>query len=308
MKKIIHILNLGLIVGLILTSCEPEDKPEFSVGFSVEFSNGTVINEKDISFYDSSTCILFLKDSLYLNFGFEGDAYIDFTEFSIFVDNDIIYKGIIYPDIFCAASPVPIYISSMTYPTFESDIIRINYFSYYKDSIPDPRNDERIITALEKNGLLHHGISCEINNLALSSDNNLAVICTVTIKNHDNVNYYIPDPAKMGAEHFSYFTGGLNLLNKETNEYYYPSTDNATSEWNDLTMDDLSILESNSEVTYTFESLYNSSLKKGLYDCNYSFSVLRVFWANTISIPLNQQNGRIWVGDIYLEIDDLLVE
>ena len=304
MKNIIHIFCLGFIIGLILTSCETEDKS----GFSVEFSDGTVINEKDIAFYDSSTCILFLKDSLYLNFGIEGSAYVDYTEFSVLVDNDIIYKGIIYPDIFCAASPVPIYISSLTYPTFKSDIILINYFFYYKDSLPDPRNDERIITALEKNGLLYNGISCEIKSLALSSNNDLAVICTVNIKKHDQVNYYIPDPAKMGAEYFSYFTGGLNLLNKETNEYYYPSSDNVTSEWNDLTMDDLSILESKSEVTYTYESLYSTSLKKGLYDCNYIFTVLRVFWANTISIPLNQQNGRIWVGNIYLEIDNILIE
>jgi hypothetical protein len=296
-----------MIAGLLLTSCGKDNKIDLSIGFSIKFSEGTVIEEQDIAFYDSSTCILFLKEDLYIVYAPEDSPYTDYTEFKTFVGSDMIYRGIIWPSIFCMGSPAPLYISSYSYPVFESSIIPINYIRYYRDSTQDPRNDPRIIMSLEISNLLHHGISCTIDDVGLSSLNNSIVICTITITNHDLVNYYIPDPAKMGAQKFNYYTGGLYLENVETEESYRPETSNATMEWNYTTMDELSLLKSKSELTWTYESTFDSYLEQGLYDCELAISVPRHFVYDNVSLPLDQEDGRVWVGYMHGIITDKLI-
>ena len=72
--------------------CNPDD-PEFSV----VFQDGTIINEEDIAFYDSSTTILFLNEKLYLDYGSEGYPLTDHFKFSVFVQNDTIFQGVVFP-------------------------------------------------------------------------------------------------------------------------------------------------------------------------------------------------------------------
>lgn len=300
MKNTISIFNLGLIISFILISCELKNDS----GFSIKFSDGSAINEKDIVFYDSSTCNLFLNDELHLNYVLGEPPNVDYIEFSVYVDKDIIYQGIVYPALVAAPSPEPSFIASYSYPTFESDIVPIRHISIYPNSV-DNRNHTRIISFLDNNDLLHHGISCSIDSINISFKNDSSVSCTFTIKNNDNINYYIPDPAKMGAERFNFCLGGLYLKSKEINEDIFQDYINYPG-WEILTMDDFSILESKSQVTFNYVSSYNLKINKGIYECNFYYHVLG--GCVTISVALNQEDGRVWAGDLYLSIDNILIE
>jgi hypothetical protein len=148
-----------LIICLILSSCESEnnniiDDPEFSI----KFSDGTITNEKDIVFYDSSTCNLFLEDKLQFDYVLGEIPNVDFIEFTVYVDKDAIYQGIVYPAFVAAPSPKPFFIASYSYPNFNSDIISLRYIDFYTNSV-DKRNNPQIINSLEKTNLLNHGIT-----------------------------------------------------------------------------------------------------------------------------------------------------
>ena len=167
---------IAIVVSFILISCERND----DTGLSIQFSDGTVIHEENITFYDSSTCILFLKEELSILVG-TGEPPTSSTEFSVFINNDLLFQGVIYPDFnFCSAPPMDPWISSKTYPILESKILPIK-------GSRDIINDRRFIMGLEESNLLKHGIKCRIDNAKISSDNDTTVICTFTYKNYDQL-------------------------------------------------------------------------------------------------------------------------
>lgn len=299
MKTYNFLLIFGLILSFILISCERENR----TGFSIEFSDGTVIHEEDISFYDSSTCILFLKDKLTLPNEAGEPPNVEYPEFSVLINDDIIYEGIIYPALVAAVSPSPYFIHSSTAPT---DVIPISFAGFHTNT-KDVRNDQRIIDFLDNSNLLHHGISCTIDSVYIHSYIDSSVTSTFTLWNNDNVNYYIPDPGKMGAANFNNYTGGgLTLINKETNEYHWPKMDNITSDWDNLKMEDLSILESKSEITFTYTSSFYPKIDKGIYRCDQRFSSMYQF--RPITLSLDQENGRVWVGGLISRIDNIIFD
>ena len=70
MKTLNIILILVLMFCLYLISCELnnlDNTDDFK--FSMEFSDGTTINENDVAFYDTTTSILFINSKLNLIVG-----------------------------------------------------------------------------------------------------------------------------------------------------------------------------------------------------------------------------------------------
>jgi hypothetical protein len=299
MKKLISFFIFGLLISYVQISCDSEKDTKHNIpGFSIEFSDGTIIKEDDILFYDSSTCILFLKKNLTLIIGPEESPYT-YTKFSVFVNEDKIYEGIFYPVIFEAMAPEP-YISSKTYPDFNSNILEIKQHK-------DIANDYRIIESLKKSNLLHHGISLTMDSVKIFSYQDSTLICSFTLRNNDFINYYIPDPVKMGISNFNNYTGGgLRLKNKETNKYHWSNRDSITSDWDILTMEDLSILESKSKITFTYMSSYSPKIVPGLYQGDLRYNSMNYFLPVTLN--LDQENGRVWVGTIFSNIDNIIFE
>lgn len=297
---------LGLTLYLTLISCE---KSESVTGFFIKFSNDIVINQDDIVFYDSSECIFLLKDTISFSYSTGNPPDVEFVDFSISIDNNVIYSGIVYPEGVSMVSPNPTYIASYTYDDFNSNILHVKFVNYFRESLyDDTRNDNRIISFFENNNNLRKGIAISLDSISIASDNDSTITTTISIENRDNLNYYLPDPIKVGSEHFNYLVGGLILIDTETSIGYSPYVDYSSYDynWNKLKMEDLSILEANSKITYTYNSLYSQAFEMGLYDCNFRFGVLRDF--NTITIPLEQDNGWVWIGDKTIRINNLLIE
>jgi len=293
MKTLKIILTLGIIFSLFLYSCESDNDTNLNDSkFKVEFSDGNVITENDLLFYDSSTHFLFLKKDFDFNQSISG--------FYVFVDNDTIYQGIIHSCVLSTPPLSPFFITDCFH--YGNDIIEIGCYTESNDL----RNDQRIINALENSGLLHHGLSCNINSIKVNSFNDFSeVICKITLKNNDNINYYILDPEKMGELDFNYFTGGLLFQNIETKVRSFLRWSISNPNFGNLTLNDFSILKSDSGVTYTFKSSDYYKMDKGIYKARFSFCGTK---GNTSKFNLNQKDGRIWVGSVPSLLDNIIVE
>jgi hypothetical protein len=293
LKTLNFILIIELILSLYLISCESERDTNLSdPEFILEFSDSTSITENDLLFYDSSTYLLFLKRDFNFNLSISG--------FKVLVDNDTIYQGIIYP---CKLSTPP---SSQFFISdcflYGYDIIEIGCYGESNDL----RNDLRIISALKNSNLLLNGITCHIDSIKVNSFEDYSeVICVITIKNNDNINYYILDPEKMGELDFNYFTGGLSFKNIETGVKSFLRWSIPNPDWDNITINDFSIITGDSEITYTFKSSDYHKMDEGIYIARFRFCGTK----HKISeFELNQKNGRIWVGDSESSMDSILVE
>ena len=185
--KIFKHLIFGLTLSLFFISCENES--ESDTGFLMKFSNGIIVNQDDVVFYDSSECIFLIKDTLSFKYSMGDPPEVEYVDFSISIDNNLIYQGVVYPEGVCMVSPNPTYIASYTYDDFNSNILHVKYQEYFRDSLySDIRNDNRIISFFDRNNKLRKGITITLDGICLSSYNDSSIICTITIKNHDNLN------------------------------------------------------------------------------------------------------------------------
>ncbi len=294
MKTSAFIMFLAVLVsGIAVISCEPlTDTNLKKSGFRIAFSEGTILGGNEIMFYDSSAHLLFLKENLEFKQGATG--------FDVLVNNDTIYQGTIFP---CYLSSRPL-----------SQFVITDCFFYGKNVIEigcsqetnDLRNDPRIINSLKESDLLHRGLSCSIDSIKVNSfDNYSAVVCSITIKNNDNISYYILDPVKMGELDFNCYTGGLNFQNINTKVSSFLRWSIPNSDWGNLTLNDFSILKGGAEVKYTFKSFDYYKMEKGIYKAQFRFCGLKY------SIPdfnLSQKDGRIWVGVLNNTLDNITVE
>ena len=300
-KTIISILVL-LTTIFIMLSCD--SKVEVDTGFKIVFSDGNIIDEQNIAFYDSSTFIFYLKEKLNLQYS-TGSDNSELTGFNVQIDEDIIYNGIIWPSIVSMGSPFPIYISSCIYPEFDSDVLVIKFFDFNTDE-PDSRNNPNLIDYLDKKQLLLHGLSCSVDSISLSTKNDSSIVIFTTLQNHDNVNYYLPDPEKMGDERYCYYTSRLYLKHVSSDEYFSPRFENSISDWNNIDMNYMTLLEGNSQISISFETKYATSLISGSYDIDYRFGNIDLCLYDQFEIK--QTQGRIWVGEYFLHLDNTLIE
>jgi hypothetical protein len=277
----------------VFLSCEKEIDKE-NTCLSIEFSDGTTIKENDILFYDSSTCILFLKKEVSVPVA-TGDSVKPVSEFNLYVNERKIYGGNLWPVIFNKIPDLP-YISSRTYPDFKSDFLEIKH---YKDSA----NDYRIIECLEKNNLLKHGITCKIDTVYVNSYSDSSVTCVIALENFDDINYYVPDPEKMGVSRFNCFTGGLGLSDK-TRDIHYSASCNIFMECNELSLDDLSVLKGNGKISFTYTSSYRTKFDKGTFSGKLRYESMGFF--EPVTLNLNQDDGRIWIGQIFVEKENIV--
>lgn len=292
MKTAKIVIGSGLIFISFLFSCESDNDINLKDEFKIEFNDGTVITERNIAFYDSSTHLLFLKNDFELN--------PNVSDFNVLVENDTIYHGIIYPCEQSVPPHIPFHISNCFH--YGNNIIEMGFYG----ASGDLRNDPRILNAFENSNLLHNGISCKIDNIEINSfDNYSQVICTITLTNYDNINYYTLDPEKMGDLDFNYFTDGLTMQNMDTKLSHPLRWSVQSGTWSNITMDDLSLLKKGSEVTYTFQSSDYYKMEPGKYSTRFRFCGTKHC---TPDFKLNQKNGRVWVGMVYTTNDNIIVE
>ncbi len=285
-------LSLGFLYILLISSCENENELNLIDEFKIEFNDEKIITQKDILFYDCSTHLIYLKSDLHLS--------QNITDFNVLIANDTIYHGIIHSCELSSMPPSPYFIVDCF--QYGYNILEIGYSGESNDL----RNNSRIIDAFENSNLLRNGISCKIDEVEIQAfENHSQVTCSITIQNNDNINYYILDPEKMGDLDFNYFTGGLTLQNMDTKLTYPLRWSVQSGTWSNINMDDLSLLKKSSEVSYTFQSADYHKMEPGKYSTRFRFCGTKHC---TPDINLNQKDGRVWVGQMLSEIDNIMIE
>jgi len=277
------------IILISLFSCEKNDNDlEITDGFSLAISDSLIYNSSQIDFYDFSSHLIYLKT---------GDfTFSDFGGFSVYVDNEVIYTGQMFP---LYSSYLPIGPVIRCVPTFYDDfIIPIDFFQVTDsegNTNEDPRNDIRIIEALKKYNQYRQGLSFEILSLEKLSSNKL--VLTVQITNHDSDVLLILDPEKMGIELFHYFTNGLTIVDSLNNSYTHkitPAQPNSYDSWDD---DWFASIKGNE--TKTIAITYNDfeSFPSGQYSARFVYPGMG---SQIDREDLEQSNGRIWLGKLYI--------
>lgn len=275
MKKTLIILAL---LPFFLVSCE---KWENDIVLKVGSTN---FRMNDIALYDSSSNIIYFKkghDSF--------TAFLD-CDFSFWANGDIVYQG----------SVVPSYSSYLpTGPVIFTPSFYGNYALLVSYGIPDgndQRNDPKLMSAFEANGLLHQGLSVVYGAIE-ESTGELSFGFTVT--NMDQTALYILDPVKMGPELFHYFTNGLYIYDSENHEIFSSTIQHSTPDpWDRWSSDWLTLLNPGESKTFTLTYPLVEPLPAGNYNAVFNYPGLSYQVSHD---DLFQESGRIWLGDVLIK-------
>lgn len=264
---------------------------ELTDGFCLVAKGRVILNHHQIEYYDYGAHLIYLKpDFIPLSIleNLEG--------MSVYAGGKEIYTVITFQGS-SSTKPVPPVI--WTDPIFYTENIwAIDWLQGYEErqADMDPREDPRIEEALRKYGQYRKGMQCEFLSIRYESDQEVVVKLKLT--NEDPVNYYYLDPAKMGVAMFHFFTTGLIIWDEERHNTYLNreelSNPDAAVSWDPAW---LSLLEHDTSDTLTIVYEHFDPVPYGSYDAFFTFPGLtyQVDWED-----LNQDNGRIWLGEILL--------
>ena len=284
--------SLLLLYCLFLLGCNNDifdcGKTE---GFWMIIQNQTVFNS-DIDFYDFSTHTVYLKKAQ----KFFADS--DIGDFSVFVGNQEIYKGIIYPIYFSTLPYGPFISPSFSKENQYSLSIGVMFFSDKNNK--DPRNDPRIINSLKSQGKYHEGLQIKIIELKFLSDRQ--VVLDFQLSNNDSFDYLHLDPDKMGFGLFHYYTNGLGFYYNETYQRYEPILsviklepyDRWEKKW-------MSVIRSGESKRFKIKYDFSDPIPSGKFQAFFYFPGLSSYQVDIND--LNQKEGRIWLGGVEARVE-----
>lgn len=248
----------------------------------MKIGENVIYDYSDIELYDSSTHILYFSDNHP-----ELDKLRQ-SEFEVYVGTDVIFQGQFWPT-YLSTLPQGIYIRNMPY-FCQNFALR---FDYRGTTLPDLRNDARIVENLKKKDLLHSGLTVQMSSLEISGT--LGKL-TLIITNRDKSDLLILDPDKMGHKLFHYFTNGLSLRNMSDDSKFQSIHEWQSPEpWNSWSMDWLSRINPGESKSFTLNYSFSSDVAPGTYQAWFEYPGLSF----QVAIDqLFQTSGRIWLGDI----------
>ncbi|HEY9124388.1 MAG TPA: hypothetical protein VIO15_08610 [Bacteroidales bacterium] len=272
------LIRLYCVCMCFLYSCEPENNSVFKI----HFSDGNRITDSDIIFYDSSSHCLFLKNEIKIKAK---------TDFSVIVNKQTIYRGVVQSKLDSNSPFSPFYINEVN-SIFGKNIIEIQYNKNYP---PDLRNDPQIINSLKSRNFLRNGISCNIDSIVIENAaiGNVNVSYNLTIINNDNYNYYVINKGFVD----------VMFMNIDTYALWYLKSNPTQEEMPVYTLNNFSLLKSNSKLTRTVKFLNSYRMEPGYYQV--TCTILHGGFEN---LSINQDSGRIWLGKAISVIDSLRID
>lgn len=268
----------------------PKSDIELTDGFCLVSGDQVVLNHEDIDYYDYSAHVLYLKSPKTFS-----DVFEVFGISAVYADGEEVYNLSLNPGYSSFMPQGPII---WTDPTFYPDyIIAIDMMWTYEqllESAADVREDPRIVEALEKYGQFRNGLHCEITSITYTSPDDVKVQLELT--NRDAENYYYLDPGKMEMGLFHYFTNGLTVWDHVSSQYVSSEIEHIQPDpWDSFDMEWMTLLEGGDSVTLTITYKQFGTLQPGTYSAFFTFPGMHY---QVEREDLDQQNGRIWMGDI----------
>ena len=102
---------------------------------------------------------------------------------------------------------------------YPDDVIYIGWNWLFSD---DVRNNDSVKKVLQAKGLYHGGINIEFDSISVFNGDTASIRYSILIKNNDNDNIYILDPAKCGDSVFNVYHSSPVFFNTDTRKVYYP--------------------------------------------------------------------------------------
>lgn len=271
-------LIAGMIGLFFLTSCEKIGRDSvFVINGKTEFS------ADDISLYDTSAHILYLKHS---------HSELDDIErgtFAFYDKGEPVLSGEFWPGYLSSSPNGPVI---MTAPlALQRYALKIQVWSHDQSSM---LNNSRLTDLLNKHNLLHSGLA--VSSVAVSVTGS-ELVFSFTLTNMDQTDLLILDPDKTGPGLFRYFTNGLHLYGKDTNEEVFADNIQHTAPvpWNSWRMEWLTRLDSGESREFTFLYTLGTPLQPGEYRASFEYPGL------SFQVGFDeffQEGARVWLGEI----------
>lgn len=289
-----------ILLLVVAAGCETEKDPVdepldpsllLTGGFCLVKDSRVVLNHYDIDYYDYGAHLIYLKDPAAFEekFKTQGPA-------AIYADSTRIYDLTINSHLssYMPEGPV-IWFPLIFYSDYTIPIDQVWFLDNMEQGMEDPRADIRVVEALKKYGQFRHGLQCNIFSFWYNEGE--GVILELELRNEDEVNYYYWDPEKIGMERYHYVTNGLFLWDELLKSYthHIPS-----QSWEGMDTDPMSLLEADSSVILTIRYEQFDTLPPGSYRANFKFPGPSSVESRA---DLDQEDGRIWLGDIEMYVD-----
>jgi hypothetical protein len=283
-----------ILLFLMIAGCEKEPFPDSDIkltdGFCLVAGDQVVLNHEDIACYDFSAHLIYLEPPLTFP-----EVFGEYGVTAVYAGGEEIYKLSFHPG-YSSTMPHDIFI--WTDPTFYPDFVialdKMWTSQQLAEGAADEREDPRIAEALEKYGQLRQGLVCEISSIRYSSPGTVEV--GLELSNPDEESYYYLDPGKMGMGLFHYFTNGLTIWDPSSSRYMDADMDPVQPDpWNSFDMEWMSLLEGGASVSLAISYEQFETLQPGSYDAFFTFPGMH---HQVDRDDLDQQDGRIWLGDI----------
>lgn len=270
-------LFIGLLFLAGLTSCEKYGRDVIFVINNLEFT------ADDISLYDSSAHILYLKKS------HGGLRDIEDGTFAFYDRGEPVLSGIVWPAYLSSSPSTPVIMSCPF--MLQSYALKIETWG---NPAPSLINNARLTRLLNRNGLLRSGLAVTAEAPVISGSE---LTFALTVTNMDETALLIIDPGKTGPGLFRYFTNGLYLYDPVNNSEVF--ADNiphvAPDPWNSWSTEWLTKLEPGEATTFTFSYTLSAIPAPGQYKVIFGYPGL----SHQVSEgDLYQGTSRIWLGNV----------
>lgn len=319
MKYFMFVLTLMLIFGCSKNS-DPVSGQDEEGNFEIYFLYDTLITESqtaqmdinslvlnnepwlthnDIEFYDfSSHCIYLKKDKSYFFENYGGKFYqfrpvLISRPFVIVAGNERCYVGALHSGLL-SMGPAGPYMDELDVGYFPADVMHIS--RAWSDN-EDIRSNPKVEEILIKQDLFHAGLEIELTSFQLVDNSDTSTVeYSIKIKNNDQDNLFVIDPAKMGSELFHYYTNGPDLWDYSKPLYLYSQFKEVDSPepYDSWKFEWFTLIKSNQTMERTIRLKGYPYIPNGNYVGYINFS-------NPKNIAKDNRyvaDGRIWIGSI----------
>ena len=252
--------------------------------YALELENTPWVKGSDILFYDWSAHSFYLNKEI-------GKSENSGKHFVVVSGEQRLFTGVFWP-MFMSSFPMIPSITPENEIFTPKDVIRFGQFGFFEPGELDKNLEFK--KYLLENGILKHGIKVEL--IRLEKQNATTLKYTFSVSNLDEENIYVPDPEKMGAERFHFYTNAISL--NKADSYYWPSefetkeSEYVQSKW-------LVKLKPGTKITRTVSIDGFSSLPNGKVNATFRFPGAHLKESGAWQKP----DGRVWLGDFIAKVE-----
>ncbi|MFH1195565.1 MAG: hypothetical protein V1720_07610 [bacterium] len=257
----------------------------------LELEDAPWIGADDIEMYDYSSHCIYLKKTKADFFTQQVGISYNAQPFVVCANNRRCYIGAFYSMTSSIAISTPSIedIADFIYP---DDVIPI-FSGFIGDH--DQRNNFNIEIGLEQFGILHKGLVFELHSVEILDNGEIATIrYSYGIKNNDEDDLYILDPAKMGVNLFHYFTNGVVFRGNNIEYIAEYKTKETPDPWDSWKPEWFSKIRSGEVITKIITLKGYPHLPPGNYECFMFFNSPK----NIAKEDRILSDGRYWLGYI----------